>query len=1062
MKIATSIAIVGGMIASALSASAALNLPTVSCSYTFNTNMRLGSRGTDVMNLQKTLNMWPQTRVAVSGAGSSGMETSTFGPATRAAVNKFQALHLVELGITAPTGNVYAGTRALLNMACAGQSTLPAGCTSTSGFSPTTGQSCGNGQPTTTTPGQTSGPVSAVLSGSQPTGTIVSGQAGARLADITFTGNGTVTNVQLQRIGVSSDATLNNVYLYDGNVRITDAASVITGGYINFNAPSGLFTVNGSRTITVRADIAAGTTAGQTVGVKLNSVTAGGNKTTFTNVVGNTLSTASVTTASVNFATIATTTRTVDAGTTNFNVWSGSANVGTRDVWFRAATFKFVGSAPVDSLANLSLYVDGTKVAGPATVNAANNNKVTFDFGNAPYLLKTGTHTIDVRGDVVKGSNRTITFSVENVSDLMFEDSQLSGVNIAAVVNNQPFTQSGATYGTITVNRGTVTANVDPAFTANRVTGGATNVPISQFILKAYGEDVKVNTLTVTPTLSGAQISGSTTPVVTGLQNVSLYVNGGQVGTSQNMTGNSQALTFNLGSSLVVPAGQTVTLTVKADTVNGNNSAYTAGTVSASISGSNNAQGQSSYELTSVPGAAVTGNTLTIGAGAGTFARTSGFAATTVSPNSTNVRVGSFTLQANSSEAVRVNSIGVNTNVSGYAQTNISNLRVQTGSTVLGTPVGNPATGTTTFSFNDVTIPANGTMTFDVYADIGGATTGSTTVAMDITYRGAVSNTTTTSSAAGSTVTTSAATLSAPTLNSSSPVSQFVVGGSTFGIATFKLGTVTSGTQANVRELRFTTTGTDAIESITVGGVTSSVISNGTTTVSGINIPISSSGTDVPVIVKFAQFQNNAVGQSGSLQSGATTTVTLGYIEATSGSGSVVSTTTTATSNAMRLVGSKPTVSVSAGATNYLQLNAESKVGEVTVTADANGRISVDQIRFNVSANGVSAATFGSFRIADGNTTISNSSTVVTSTSTNSAVVTSTFSPSYDITAGTSKTFTLFGTIGGTQTGSAIPQAVSSVDASNFLWKDVIGGNTQYSGVLIFNFPTNSYATRSQ
>ena len=115
MKVATSVAILGGIVASAVSASAALNLPTMSCSYMFNTNMKLNSRGADVMNLQKVLNMYPQTQVAATGAGSPGMETTYLGAGTRAAVNKFQALHLVELGITAPTGNVFAGTRGLLN-----------------------------------------------------------------------------------------------------------------------------------------------------------------------------------------------------------------------------------------------------------------------------------------------------------------------------------------------------------------------------------------------------------------------------------------------------------------------------------------------------------------------------------------------------------------------------------------------------------------------------------------------------------------------------------------------------------------------------------------------------------------------------------------------------------------------------------------------------------------------------------------------------------------------------------------------------------------------------------
>jgi hypothetical protein len=73
--------------------------------------------------------------------------------------------------------------------------------------------------------------------------------------------------------------------------------------------------------------------------------------------------------------------------------------------------------------------------------------------------------------------------------------------------------------------------------------------------------------------------------------------------------------------------------------------------------------------------------------------------------------------------------------------------------------------------------------------------------------------------------------------------------GTTFGIATFKLSTAAAGTSATVRELRFATAGTDAIESITVGGVTAPVISGGTTTVSGLNIAISSTGAVTPPTV---------------------------------------------------------------------------------------------------------------------------------------------------------------------------------------------------------------------
>jgi hypothetical protein len=1051
--------VLGGMIAGAVSASAALNLPTQSCSYMFNSNMRLGSRGTDVMNLQKVLNAYPQTQVAASGAGSPGMESSYFGPATRAAVNKFQALHLVELGITAPTGNVFAGTRGLLNQVCGGMSTgnpstgLPVGCTSNSGFSPVTGQSCGTGAPVTST-----GPVQVMLSASQPSGMLVTGQAGGLIANLTFTGNGTVTALELQRIGVSTDSSLTNVYLYEGNVRITDAASVVTGGYIRFNAGSGLFTVNGSRTISVRADIAS-TAANQSVGVKLNSMTAmGGSPATYSNVMGNVLLIGSATPATAQFTTITPSAVSVDAGTSNYNVWSGTVSIGTRDVNFKSATFKFVGSAPVDAVANLSLYVDGTKVAGPAMINAANNNKLSFDLGSMPFLMRTGSHTIDVRGDIVKGSNRTITMSIENVADLMLEDTSLSGVNVAATIGNSTtqLTQGNSVYNTITVNKGSVTVEVDPTFNANKVTGGATNVPVGQFTMKAYGEDVKVNTLKVDFVATADGTTGTST-----LNNVSLYVNGGQVGTSQNFTGtaaSSTGLTYTLGSSLVIPAGQTVTLTVKADVVNVLSAAYTSGSIATVIGKvTNNGQGQSSNELVSVASSGVVGNTLTISSGAGTFARTAGFTAATVAPNTTNVKLGSFTLQANSSEALKVTSIGVHPYPYQYAVTNLSNLTLKSGSNTLGTPVGNPANSTSTFSFPEIVIPANGTMTFDVYANIGGASTGSSTAAMEITYRGSTSNTATTSIAAGVAITSAAATLNASTLVASSPVTQAVVGGSNFGLATFKLATAAAGTQATIREMRFSTVGTDAIESITVGGVTAPVVS-GTSTVTGLNIVVGSTGTDVPVTVKYSGFLNSTTG--GSLQTAiASTSISLSYVEGTSGSGSVITSGTIIASRVMSLVASKPTVTVAAGNTVDLTLGVENKVGEFTVTADANGKIGIATTTFTLTGTNISSIGFSNTRIADGNTTISGTSVSGSST----PVIT--FTPAYEIAAGQSKTFSIYSTVNGVQSGTNkmyVTSAFVTASSTAFKWVDVIGGGEIFDGGIIKDFPTNGYSTIRQ
>lgn len=1031
LKATAAVVVLGGAIVGATSASAALNLPPQSCSYVFNTNMKLGSRGTDVMNLQKVLNSYSQTRVAESGAGSPGLETSTFGPATRAAVNKFQALHLVDLGITAPTGNVFAGTRALLNQVCSGSTT------------------------TTTNPTTTSGPVSAMLSASQPSGMLVQGQAGARLADITFTGNGTVSAVELQRTGVSSDSALNNVYLYDGNVRITDAASVVTGGYIRFNAGSGLFTVNGSRVITVRADIA-GSTSGQSVGAKLNSVTVmGGSPTSFTNVMGNTLQIGSATPATVNFSTITVSNTSVDAGTTNYNVWAGTASVGTRDVMLKSATFKFVGSAPADAVANLSLFVDGSKVAGPAMINVANNNKLSFDLGNG-ILLRTGSRTIEVRGDIVKGSNRTMTFSVENVADLMFEDTSLAGVNAAATVSSSALTQSNSTYRTVTVNSGSVTVGIDPAYTSNKVTGGATNVPVGQFVLKAYGEDVKVNTLRVT----------FATTTVTTLNNVSLYVNGGQVSTSQNFTvaaATTGYLEFNLGSSLVVPAGTSVVLTVKADIVNASNVAYSSGTIATKIGGaSSNAQGQSSNEIVSVASSQVTGNTLTVSSGAGTFTKTAAFFASTVSPNAGLVKIGSFQLTADSAEDIKVTSIGVNPVVTSAAQTNISNLKVMEGSNQVGNPVGNPSAGTSTFSFSDITIPANGTKTFDVYAQIGDDVDGVVTTAMQVTYRGAVSNTTTTSSAAGVAITSQVAVLAAATKVSSSAVAQYVVGGSSQTVAIFKL--KTSQGDASVKKLTFSVPASEAIAAITVNGVAGTISGASSTVTFPDNkfIPVSTTGVDVPVIITYAQFKGGlspASPSTGRTTGVSSVVLTLDSVEAQPGSGSPIYEYTDVDSSAMKLYGSKPVLT--GPATSGTLTVGTMKIGQFTVTADANGAIQVASTTLVTSISSSGTTTVTNVHIRENGNTSALTNTIPTATS--STAYTLAFTSAYSISAGQSKTFEVWGTIanvGGF--GSAGSSQVSTQldnDQAGFRWNDTLSGTNSLTGVGILNFPTGSEST---
>ena len=94
------------------------------CPYTWTRSLKTGDTGMDVMKLQQFLNSDADTRVSASGVGSAGMETEYFGPATAAAVSKFQVKYrsdvLSPAGLVNPTGYFGPATMAKANALCVG------------------------------------------------------------------------------------------------------------------------------------------------------------------------------------------------------------------------------------------------------------------------------------------------------------------------------------------------------------------------------------------------------------------------------------------------------------------------------------------------------------------------------------------------------------------------------------------------------------------------------------------------------------------------------------------------------------------------------------------------------------------------------------------------------------------------------------------------------------------------------------------------------------------------------------------------------------------------------
>jgi hypothetical protein len=1015
---------------------------TAGSGFTFTRTLSLGMSNADVKQLQIVLNSSADTQVSATGIGSAGNESSYFGAKTKAAVIKFQEKYMAEIltpvGLSKGTGTVGASTRAQLNK-------MTAGTTGTTG---TTGG-------TTGTTGTTAGSLSVALAPVQPSGTIISGAAAAKLADITFVGSGAVKTLKLARTGISTDSVINNIYLYDGNVRVSDAAS-INNGVITFNASNGLFTVNGSRTISVRADIAASDSttsyAGNTLGVSVTSITpVGGSDTAVTGVVGPQLA---VTTIS-NAATIGVTTaptptaQSINAGTTGYAVWSDTFNVGTRAVNLKSITFKYTGSASTDALANVKLFIDGVdSAATPVWSSGSGTNRVGFDFGATPKSLTTGSHTIELRADIVGGSYRDFTVSIENAGDFVAEDSQVAGYNVAPTYNSSTFANVSA--GKITVNAGSLTATLDPAFgSVTKVVGGASNVAFASYKLQAYGEDVKVESVNITPAFGTTPTQGAN-----GLRNLTLYVNGGAVGSSYS-TWTTGVHQFTLGSSLIIPAGTSVILTVKADMMTSTSTNYTSGTLSATMSiPANGYKGMTSSTYNSSATSNLSSSPVTISTSNVSFGVTSGFTAKTVAPNQSAVKIGSYTLQTGSAEGITVTNIAVALHSSASeALTNFSNLTVSDAAN----PVGQP-TASNNFSVN-YDVPASGSKTIDVYADASTASISASTT-VTVSYRGKTSGVSNTTSATlAPDIAFSAGTLNNVALNSSALPAQYVVGGMTNFVAGPFTAT-TTGSDITIKRIKFYSTSTNALAGVTVtdsaGAHTKSFVSS-YADVDGlnINVPVGSTGANIPVSFNFAAVNsqtsnaNQYVGAQVTeieYSSGITTTVITSATEGT------ISTTTT---HFYKLVGTKPTLTVTNTSNSGLTTGLQ-KLGEFTIAADAAGAVRVNAVPLTFATS--STATVSAVEIRDGGSNaISGSSCTVNA----SYLCTLT---GYDIPAGTSKTFSIYGSVAGSLgTGGTSYVTTGLGSAANFSWYDLqgVGTGTALNGSLIYNYPTNTYSTHN-
>ncbi len=230
-------------------------------------------------------------------------------------------------------------------------------------------------------------------------------------------GMGTLNSMTFERFGAGSPGDFVNVYLYDGDTRLT------TGRTINSSTHRVTFTglnydVDGSHELTLVADMA-NSGASNVDGFRLYDVTSSDNV-SWGSVEGNLMSISSASVGKITIERTGTNPLTApkvaekDVKVAEFKLEAGSSEM--VDVY--GITLYQVGSLSRNDLTNFVLTQGGVEVASVSEVNSNDNIVLVFD---APYAMDKGdSRTFELWADIGSGARNddTIKIYLDNAADL--------------------------------------------------------------------------------------------------------------------------------------------------------------------------------------------------------------------------------------------------------------------------------------------------------------------------------------------------------------------------------------------------------------------------------------------------------------------------------------------------------------------------------------------------------------------------------------------------------------------------------------------------------------------
>ncbi|PLX28257.1 hypothetical protein C0581_02885 [Candidatus Parcubacteria bacterium] len=401
------------------------------------------------------------------------------------------------------------------------------------------------------------------------------------------------------------------------------------------------------------------------------------------------------------------------------------AESGNEDALIENLTFFLSGTSNSDTeLKNWTVYGPANEVLGTAV--SSNDRYVTVPVN---YTLKKGySKTLSLKVDIVDGSNKYFSVSIQNDYDVMAK-----GMTTGYYVAPGSFSSQTPTNSWFKMKQGTLSVQRAATSPSASVPAGVNDEVLGLFELKAIGEDVEIRKMALEiysgdandPDMTGnvkvQSEDGSKTYLSTAYTNL---IDGTTSGATF-ATGTAR----NLSTYLTIKSGETVTIRVVGNIADGANASDTY----AVKVGAFYLKRLSTLDYQTKPNTttAYLGNTMNVTAASLTLANNTSVGNSTLATGATNVVVGSMVLAAGSSENVTVTTMAVDmTNAS-----NVLNLGLWDGDTLLGTEVVTPVIASNTFSFS-LDIPKNTTKVLNLKADV--ATTASSTSAFTVSALTAV------------------------------------------------------------------------------------------------------------------------------------------------------------------------------------------------------------------------------------------------------------------------------------------------------------------------------------